>query len=86
MILREYIDVFFPLMKIGPVHVTTDTIKMIFQDISDELIIDHPKNLSEGYREVIVRLNKNRTLDDYLDFFKLYRICPWDLCRRRRLD
>jgi hypothetical protein len=71
-ILREYIDVFFPLRKIGLVHVTTDTIKMIFQDISDELIIDHAKSLSKRYMEVITLLSKNRTLDDYLDFFKLY--------------
>jgi hypothetical protein len=35
------IDVFFPFRKIGFVHVTTDTVKMIFQDISDELIIEH---------------------------------------------
>ena len=60
------------MRKIGLVHVTTDTIKMIFQDISDELIIDHAKSLSKRYMKVIVLLNKNRTLDDYLDFFKLY--------------
>jgi hypothetical protein len=64
--------VFFPLRKIGLVHVTTDTIKMIFEDVSDELIIDHAKNLSKRYVEVITLLNKNRTLDDYLDFLKLY--------------
>ncbi len=71
-ILREYVDVFFPFRKIGFVHVTTDTVKMIFQDISDELIIDHAKSLSKRYMEVITLLNKNRTLDDYLDFLKLY--------------
>jgi hypothetical protein len=70
--LREYIDVFFPLRKIDFVHVTTDTVKMIFQDISDELIIEHAKSLSKRYIEVISMLNKNRTLNEYLNFLKLY--------------
>jgi hypothetical protein len=70
--LREYIDVFFPLRKIGFVHVTTDTVKMIFQDISDELILEHAKTLSKRFMEVITMLNKNRTLDEYLNFLKLY--------------
>ncbi len=60
--LREYIDVFYPLRKIGLVHVTKDTVKMIFQDISDELIIEHAKSLSKRYMEVITLLNKNRNL------------------------
>jgi hypothetical protein len=70
--LRKYIDVFCPLRKIGLVHVTKDTVKMIFQHISDELIIEHAKSLSKRYMEVITLLNKNRTLEEYLDFFKLY--------------
>jgi len=32
--LREYIDVFFPLRKISFVHVTTDIVKMIFSRYS----------------------------------------------------
>jgi hypothetical protein len=51
--LREYTDVFHPLRKIGLVHVTKDTVKMIFQDISDELIVEHAKSLSKRYLEVI---------------------------------
>jgi hypothetical protein len=70
--LREYIDVFHPLRKIGLVHVTKDTVKMIFHDISDELIIEHAKSLSKRYMEVITLLNKNRNLEDYLDFLKVY--------------
>jgi hypothetical protein len=64
-ILREYIDVFFPLRKIGLVHVTTDTIKMIFQDISDKLIIDHAKNLSK-------RLEQKLS-----GFLEALRKCKW---------
>jgi hypothetical protein len=70
--LREYIDVFHPLRKIGLVHVTRETVKIIFQDISDELIIEHAKSLSKRYMEVITLLNKNRNLEDYLDFLKVY--------------
>jgi hypothetical protein len=72
--LREYIDVFHPLRKIGLVHVIKDTVKMIFHDISDELIIEHAKRFSKRYIEVITLLNKNRNLEDYLDFLKVYAI------------
>jgi hypothetical protein len=87
-VVREYIDVFFPLRKIGFVLVTTDTVKMIFQDISDELIIEHSKSLSKGYMEVITLLNKNRTLNEYLDFLKLYAntFWTWQLIHRFRYN
>jgi len=45
---------------------------MIFQDISDKLIVDHAKSLSKRYMELMALLNKNQTLDDYLDFSMLY--------------
>jgi hypothetical protein len=61
-----------PLRKIGLVHVTKDTVKMIFEDISDELIIEHARSLSKRYMEVITLLNKNKSLEDYLDFLKIY--------------
>ena len=36
------------------------------------MILEHAKTLSKRFVEVITMLNKNRALDEYLNFLKLY--------------